>query len=82
MPDIAGLVAPRPLFVEWGDEDTSRPLQPALDMCREIYTAAGAPEDALASHVFAGGHVFHGGEALPWLRRALLTATDAPQAEA
>ena len=30
MPDIAGLIAPRPIFVEWGTADVSRPVHPRL----------------------------------------------------
>ena len=37
MPDIAGLISPRPLFIEWGDEDVTRPVQPVAHprtLCR------------------------------------------------
>jgi hypothetical protein len=66
MPDIAGLIAPRHIFVEFGTEDVTRPLQPALDMTRAIYTAAGCP-NAVRAHVFEGGHRFDGSKSLPWL---------------
>ncbi len=70
MPDIAGLIAPRPIFVEWGTEDTSRPVHPAFEMARKIYRAAGAAE-SIALHEFEGGHLFSGEKSLPWLVRSL-----------
>ena len=42
MPDIAGLIAPRPIFVEWGTKDVSRPVHPAFEMAQRIYRAANA----------------------------------------
>ena len=102
MPDIAGLIAPRPIFVEWGEEDASRPLQPALDMVKEIYAAAATASEgggttgakggegagvhdgggaaAVSSHVFAAGHMFHGGQSLPWLHETLLAVKIPPAA--
>ena len=44
----------------------------ALDMCREIYTAAGCDAaECVRAHLFEGGHKFHGGESLPWLAETL-----------
>lgn len=72
MPDIAGLIAPRPVCVEWGTEDTARPVSPAFRMAQEIYRAAGA-EDALELAVFNGGHRFDGTRSLPWLIERLVS---------
>jgi len=44
----------------------------ALDMCREIYTAAGCDAaECVRAHLFEGGHKFHGGKSLPWLAEML-----------
>ena len=66
MPDIAGLSAPRPIFVEWGTEDKSRPVHPAFEMAEKIYRAAGVA-DEIRLHEFDGGHLFAGQQSLPWL---------------
>ena len=75
MPDIAGLIAPRRVCVEWGTDDTTRPVHPAFSMAQAIYRAAGA-EEALELAVFNGGHRFDGTESLPWLLRRLSRETD------
>lgn len=73
MPDLAGLVAPRALFVEGGTEDTIFP-QPAFERAvahaREIYAAWGVPE-RFGSEGFAGGHRFHGAGAFRFLEERL-----------
>jgi dienelactone hydrolase len=74
LPDIAGLIAPRPVLVEWGTEDASRPVHPAFEQARAIYLAAGA-EDQLLLHEFNGPHRFHGERSLPWLLRMLWART-------
>lgn len=66
MPDIVGLIAPRPVCVEWGTDDTTRPVSPAFQMAQAIYRAAGAG-DAIELAVFNGGHRFDGTKSLPWL---------------
>lgn len=70
MPDIAGLIAPRPVFVEWGNRDVIRPVHPAFEMTQAIYEAAGARENLLL-HEFDGDHLFDGQQSLPWLCRVL-----------
>ena len=70
MPDIAGLVAPRPIFVEWGNQDTSHPVHPAFEITQKIYSVANA-EDQITLHEFEGGHVFSGQRSLPWLIQEL-----------
>jgi len=74
MPDIAGLIAPRPMCVEWGTDDTSRPIRPAYGMAQEIYRAAGA-EEAMELVVFHGGHRFDGERSIPWLVEKLRLPT-------
>ena len=70
MPDISALIAPRPQFVESGIEDTNVPYQPAFAMVQEAYTLLGVPE-RLGVHRYARGHLFHGGESIPWMVRQL-----------
>ncbi len=70
MPDIAGLIAPRPIFVEWGTEDVSRPVHPAFEMTQQIYRAANAG-DQITLQEFGAGHLFSGEQSLPWLVQTL-----------
>ena len=70
IPDIAGLIAPRPIFVEWGNQDTSRPVHPAFETTQKIYSVANA-QDRITLHKFEGGHVFLGQRSLPWLIQEL-----------
>lgn len=60
--DIAGLIAPRFLFVENGTLDEIFPepgVRQAFDEAREVFNARGAAAHA-ALEVFEGGHSFHG----------------------
>ncbi len=70
MPDIAGLIAPRPIFVEWGTADVSRPVHPAFEMAQQIYRAANAG-DQITLQEFDAGHLFSGEQSLPWLVQTL-----------
>jgi dienelactone hydrolase len=70
MPDIAGLIAPRPIFVVWGTEDVSRPVHPAFEMTQRIYRAANAG-DQITLQEFDAGHLFSGEQSLPWLVQTL-----------
>ena len=58
MPDLHGLIAPRPLLVEIGLHDTCFLVDSAMKCFREvekIYAAAGA-SDKLELDLFEGGH--------------------------
>lgn len=70
MPDIAGLIAPRQIFVEWGTSDVSRPVHPAFEIAQEIYRAANAG-DQITLQEFDAGHLFSGEQSLPWLVQTL-----------
>jgi hypothetical protein len=73
MYDVAGLVAPRPLFVESGEKDTIFPIKASLASfakVREIYRVFGA-EDRVAQEVFPDEHLFWGKRGIPFLMRAL-----------
>jgi dienelactone hydrolase len=73
MYDVAGLIAPRPLFIESGDRDSIFPVEASRESyqkVRRVYEAIGA-RDAVAQEVFAGEHSFHGKEGIPFLQRKL-----------
>lgn len=67
MSDLAALIAPRPLVVVAGKEDTIFPMagvEKAMDNIRGIYAAAGAP-DRCRLVVGSEGHRFYPDEAWP-----------------
>lgn len=73
MYDIAGLIAPRPLFVESGERDDIFPIEASrasFARVREIYKVFGA-EDNAEQEIFPGPHEFHGRRGLPFLARHL-----------
>ena len=73
MYDIAGLIAPRAMFVESGTEDTIFPIDAtrfAFDRAQEIFRTFGA-EDRLGLEVFEAAHSFHGVGAFQFLNQNL-----------
>ncbi len=73
MPDLIGLISPRPLFIEAGADDQLFPAhgtEKALDTLRSVYAAAGAG-DRLDDHIFPGVHEVWGERAYPWLEQKL-----------
>jgi dienelactone hydrolase len=73
MHDIAGLIAPRPLFVESGERDNIFPISASIDSfnkVREIYGVFGAG-DRIEHEVFADEHAFWGRRGIPFLARHL-----------
>jgi len=73
MHDIAGLIAPRPLFVESGERDNIFPIQASLEsfgQVRQIYSMFDAA-DRLEQEVFAGEHSFWGKRGIPFIARHL-----------
>jgi dienelactone hydrolase len=73
MYDVAGLIAPRPLFVESGEKDDIFPIEASrasFNRVREIYKVFGA-ERNVEQEVFDGPHEFHGKQGLPFLARHL-----------
>jgi dienelactone hydrolase len=73
MHDIAGLIAPRPLFVESGEQDNIFPIAASLEsvrQVREIYGVFGAA-DRIDHEVFPGEHSFWGRRGIPFLARHL-----------
>jgi dienelactone hydrolase len=73
MYDVAGLIAPRPLLVESGTEDSIFPVQAtefAYGKVKRVYDLLGVPE-RLEKDIFKGGHKFSGRKAFDWLARWL-----------
>lgn len=72
-PDVVALIAPRPLFIEYGFRDplyTRSVVQKAYERLRKVYGLLGA-EEGLEIDVFEGGHMFSGRRALDWLDERL-----------
>lgn len=73
MHDVAGLIAPRPLFVESGEQDRIFPVQASVESfraVREIYRVFGA-EDQVEQEVFPDEHLFWGKRGIPFVARHL-----------
>jgi dienelactone hydrolase len=73
MPDVAGLIAPRPMFVESGTRDPIFPIEAtrrAFAEAQKIWSVWGA-EDRLGMEVFEGEHSFHGKDGFPFLKQHL-----------
>jgi len=73
MHDIAGLIAPRPLFVESGERDAIFPVQAStgsFKLAREIYGVFGAA-DRIEQEVFPDEHSFWGRRGIPFIARHL-----------
>ncbi|MCG1021862.1 alpha/beta hydrolase family protein [Sutcliffiella horikoshii] len=73
MPDLLGLMVPRPLFIESGKEDKVFPIKHAKEAysrIKEIYRAFDA-HAALEVEFFDGGHEINGKKSYDWLIRQL-----------
>jgi dienelactone hydrolase len=73
VPDLQGLIAPRPLLVEIGTHDGCFRIESAMSCYRElekIYRAAGASEK-LELDLFPGGHVWGGNKSVAFFRKHL-----------
>jgi dienelactone hydrolase len=73
MHDIAGLIAPRPLFVESGEKDNIFPIQASIESVnevRKIYSVFGVPE-LVEQEVFPEEHLFWGRRGIPFIARHL-----------
>ncbi len=71
--DVAGLIAPRPLFSEGGDRDPIFPAHATRESfarVKKVYEVFEAPERA-QQEIFEGVHTFHGVQGLPFLVKAL-----------
>ena len=68
-----GLIAPRPLFVESGEQDNIFPIRASIESfsrVREIYRVFAAA-DRIEHEVFPGEHSFWGKGGIPFLVRHL-----------
>jgi len=73
MHDIAGLIAPRPLFVESGEKDNIFPIAASIESfnrVREIYAVFGAA-DRTAQETFPAEHSFWGRRGIPFMSASL-----------
>jgi hypothetical protein len=73
MHDLAGLIAPRPLFVESGERDNIFPIRASIasfNKVREIYGVFGAL-DRIEQEIFPDEHSFWGKRGIPFLARHL-----------
>jgi hypothetical protein len=73
VPDLQGLIAPRPLLVDIGAYDDCFLLESAMACHRRlqtIYAAAGA-RDMLELDLFPGGHAWGGSRSLAFFTRHL-----------
>ena len=73
MYDLAGLIAPRPFFVESGTEGKIFPVEAtrvAFGKAQEIYRVLGA-EDRIGLEIFEGEHSFYGKGAFRFLEQWL-----------
>jgi dienelactone hydrolase len=73
MYDIAGLIAPRPLFVESGEKDNIFPIQASIasfNEVKKIYSIFGVAEN-VDQEVFPDEHSFWGKRGIPFLARQL-----------
>lgn len=73
MYDLAGLVAPRGLFIESGVRDPIFPIdgsRKAFKQATAIYAAFGTPE-MLGQEIFDDGHIFYGKGAFEFLKKRL-----------
>jgi dienelactone hydrolase len=73
MYDVAGLVAPRPLFSEAGEQDAIFPIAASVEsfnQVKAIYKVFGA-EDRVEQETFVGEHSFWGKRGIPFLAKHL-----------
>jgi predicted esterase len=73
LPELIGLIAPRPLFIESGRQDPIFPIETveaAIQYLRELYTEVDF-EERFGNHLFDGVHEVNGSRAYPWLVKVI-----------
>lgn len=73
LPELIGLIAPRPVFLESGDADPIFPVKGfhnAVEQLQHIYKESDSP-DSLAYDLFPGAHEVSGRNSFDWLVRQL-----------
>jgi len=76
MYDVAGLIAPRPLFAESGEKDEIFPIAASRESfarVKKVYEVFGAA-DLVEQETFDGPHSFWGVKGIPFLARHLRSA--------
>lgn len=76
MGDIAALIAPRALLIETGDQDPLNGERGVDNVREQVAITAGAyrlteAQECFVHHIFAGGHVWNGGETYKFVDRWL-----------
>jgi len=71
MHDIACLIAPRPLWIEGGENDPEFPKESFLKAVRKLELCYKGHEDRLHWHLISGGHRFGGGGLEEWFEKWL-----------
>jgi dienelactone hydrolase len=73
MHDIAGLIAPRPLFVESGEKDNIFPIAASIESFKQVREIYGVFQstDRIEQEVFPGEHSFWGKRGVPFMARHL-----------
>ena len=73
MHDIAGLIAPRPLFVESGERDTIFPIAASRESVRQVREVYGVFQaaDRVDQEVFPAEHSFWGQRGIPFMAQHL-----------
>jgi dienelactone hydrolase len=73
MYDVAGLIAPRPLFAEAGTKDDIFPIaasRASFARVQKVYDTFGA-SGSFQTEIFEGAHSFHGVKGIPFLAEHL-----------
>jgi dienelactone hydrolase len=73
MYDIAGLIAPRPLFAESGTQDDIFPIEASrasFARVKSVYETLGVPDNC-QHEIFDAAHSFHGVKGIPFLAQHL-----------
>ena len=73
MYDVAGLIAPRPLFAESGESDEIFPIaasRASFERVKKVYEVFGAA-DAAEQETFDGPHSFWGKKGMPFIAQKL-----------
>ena len=73
MPDIAGLIAPRPLFVESGERDNIFPIAASLESFKQVRDVYGVFQaaDRVEQEAFPAEHSFWGKRGIPFMAKHL-----------